>query len=332
MAALPAHEAAALRDRNAVVVRVLVLAYLALLTVLGASFGVRLTLDVIVVASALAVSMVLLRSSASHRWSAVRAWVPFVVLATAYELIRGFGPAVLSRVNIDDIPALERILFGGRLATELLQTALRPLSGVDVLAVGSSVVYMLHTPLPVVVAAYLWWRQRRLFYDFLAALVIVSIAAFATYLIYPAAPPWWAAAAGHLQGPGGEPLVSYLKPGAFDSLGAGSGIDGGALFAMTFGDISPDPVAAFPSLHAAYPLLAYLFLRRIGGPVAWAMLAFTLAAWFSIVYLGDHYVVDILGAIVYVTVVYRCLPLIDRLSPERDGEGEPLPRRARAGG
>lgn len=328
---LAAEEAAALRDRNAMVVRILVVGYLALLTVLGVGFGVRLTLDVVVVGAALASSMLLLRSRASHRWQAIRAWIPFVVLATAYELIRGFGPAVIARANIDDIPALERILFGGRLATELLQTALRPLSGVDMLAVGASVVYMLHTPLPVVVGAYLWWRHRRLFYDFLAALVILSIAAFATYLIYPAAPPWWAAAVGHLSGPGGEPLVSYLKPGAFDSLGAGSGIDGRALFAMTFGDISPDPVAAFPSLHAAYPLLAYLFLRRIGGPVAWAMLGFTSAAWFSIVYLGDHYVVDILGAIVYVAVVYRCLPWVDRLRPAGVEEQQPLPSRARAG-
>lgn len=312
-AGLPAADAASLRERNARIVRVLVVAYLALLTALGAGFGVRITLDVVLVGAMLATSLLALRVGALRRWPTVRAWVPFLVLASAYELIRGFGPAVLARVSIDDIPALERLLFGGRLATELLQAALRPLSGFDPLAAGATVVYAMHTPLPVAVAAYLWWRRRRLFYDFVAALVILSIAAFATYLVFPAAPPWWAAAAGHLSGPGGEPLVTYLKPGAFASLGASAGFDGAALFGLTFGDISPDPVAAFPSLHAAYPLLAWLFLRRLGGSVAWPMLAFTLAAWFSIVYLGDHYVVDVVGGIAYVAVVYRCMPLVDRL-------------------
>jgi membrane-associated phospholipid phosphatase len=48
------------------------------------------------------------------------------------------------------------------------------------------------------------------------------------------------------------------------------------------------------------------------------MLAYTIAAWFSIVYLGDHYVVDILGGIVYVAVVYRLLPLFFRRASRDD--------------
>jgi hypothetical protein len=306
-------EAALLHERNARILGVLLIAYLGLLTILGVGFGVRLTIYALVVSVGLVVSMALLRSRTGSRWAPLRAWVPYLVLAMAYELIRGFAPAILSRVDTDDIPGLERLLFGGRIATELLQTALRPLSGFDPLAAGASIVYMLHTPLPLVVGAYFWWRRRRLFYDYLAALIILSMAAFTTYLVFPAAPPWWAAASGHLAGPSGLPLISYLKPDAFSSLGTSAGIDGKALFTLAFGDISPDPVAAFPSLHAAYPLLAYLFMRRLGGPAAWAMLAFTLAAWFSIVYLGDHYVIDILGGVLYVAIVYRLLPTLDRL-------------------
>jgi hypothetical protein len=311
--ALSEHEAGSLVDRNARMVGLLVIAYLALLTLMGIGFGTRLTIHAVVIALVLGVSMVILRSRVPRRWPSVGGWIPFVVLALAYELIRGVGPAVISRVNVDGIPALERILFGGRIATELLQDALRPLSGFDAIAAAASIVYMIHTPLPLLVGLFLWWRSRRLFYDFVAALAILSIAAFATYLIFPAAPPWWAAASGYLSGPGGHPVIAYLKPAAFASLGTSAGLDGNAVFALVFGDISPDPVAAFPSLHAAYPLLAYLFLRRISRPAAWGMLAFTLAAWFSIVYLGDHYVIDILGGIAYVAAVWWLLPRIDRL-------------------
>jgi hypothetical protein len=213
---------------------------------------------------------------------------------------------------VHEIPAFERVLFGGRLATELLQDWLRPLTGFDPLAAGATVLYILHTPLPVVIAAYLWLHHRRLFYDFMAALVLLSIGAFATYLLYPAAPPWWAAAVGQLAGPNGDPLIAYLKPTAFDALFSSAGLNGHALFALTFGEISPDPVAAFPSLHAAYPFLGYLFLRRVGDPVAWAMLAYTFAAWFSIVYLGDHYIVDVLGGMAYALAASWLVPRMHR--------------------
>lgn len=295
-------EAALLRDRNDRILRTLVLAYVALLGALAVVFGIRLTPDAVAVAAVLAAVLVAPRLLATGRWPALREWLPFLTLALAYELIRGFGPVVIARADVHGIPALERVLLGGRLATEMLQDWLRPLTGFDPLAAGATVLYILHTPLPIAIGAYLWFRHRRLFYDFMAALVLLSISAFATYLLYPAAPPWWAAAVGELAGPGGDPLIAYLKPTAFDALFTSAGLNGQALFILTFGEISPDPVAAFPSLHAAYPFLAYLFLRRVGGLVAWAMLAYTAAAWFSIVYLGDHYVVDVLGGIAYALV------------------------------
>jgi len=301
-------EAARLRDRNDRIVRTLVLAYVALVGGLAVVFGIRLTPDVVAVAAVLAVVLVAPRLRATGRWPALREWLPFLTLALAYELIRGFGPVVIARADVQEIPALERVLLGGRLATEMLQEWLRPLTGFDPLAAGATVLYVLHTPLPIAIGAYLWLLHRRLFYDFMAALVLLSIAAFATYLLYPAAPPWWAAAVGKLAGPGGDPLIAYLKPTAFDALFTSAGLNGKALFTLTFGEISPDPVAAFPSLHAAYPFLAYLFLRRVGGLVAWAMAAYTAAAWFSIVYLGDHYVVDVLGGIAYALVAAWLVP------------------------
>ena len=66
--------------------------------------------------------------------------------------------------------------------------------------------------------------------------------------------------------------------------------------------ISSNDVAAFPSLHAAYPFLAFLFARRAFGRVGWLMLAYTACVWFAIVYLGEHWVVDIVGGVVYALV------------------------------
>ncbi len=55
------------------------------------------------------------------------------------------------------------------------------------------VFYFLHFPLPLAIGFLLWIHQRRLYYDFVAALIVLSMAAFVTYLLLPVAPPWWAA-------------------------------------------------------------------------------------------------------------------------------------------
>ena len=57
--------------------------------------------------------------------------------------------------------------------------------------------------------------------------------------------------------------------------------------------------AAFPSLHAAFPLIATLHAwprsRRLGALLG----VWTLFVWFAVVYLGEHYVIDVLGGIAY---------------------------------
>src|SRR2546421_195556 len=73
------------------------------------------------------------------------------------------------------------------------------------------------------------------------------------------------------------------------------GFEGHYLFSYPVYQFNPNQVAAFPSLHAGYPFLAFLFARRAFGRVGWVMLAYSACVWFAVVYLADHYVVDILG-------------------------------------
>ncbi len=226
-------------------------------------------------------------------------WLPFVVLALAYELIRAFGPVLLRSVCVNVGAEIERALLNGTIGSTLLQGLMRPSGLFDALALAATLIDAFHTLIPVVVGYYLWSRHRRAFYDFTAALVIFSLAAFATYLLLPAAPPWWTAAAGHLPAGSGQPLLDRLQTGIVDNLLGASGLAGNSLPAVAIGDLSPDPVAALPSLHEAYPVLAYLCLRELPGRARRVMLAFGGAAWFSIIYLGEHYLADIAGGLAY---------------------------------
>jgi len=275
-----------------------VLGYAALVVVLMVVGGVALTPDVLAVAFGL-VAVLLGRGRLF-----LRDWIPFVVLLLAYELMRGIADDAGLPLHDTDLATADRLLAFGLLPTQVLQDALRPAAGLDRIAIAATVVYMLHFALPLVTGFVLWIRRRADYYDFVAALILLSVAGFATYLLLPAAPPWYLAYHGLLDGPDGRPLVAYLKPGAFETLAGALGFDGRYLYSLAFGSVNPNPVAAFPSLHVAYPFLAFLVLRRAFGRVGWLALAYTALVAFSVVYTGDHWVIDVVAGVAYAYVAY----------------------------
>ena len=274
------------------------LGYAALVVVLMVVGGVALTPDVLAVAFGL-VAVLLGRGRLF-----LRDWIPFVVLLLAYELMRGIADDAGLPLHDTDLATADRLLAFGLLPTQVLQDALRPAAGLDRIAIAATVVYMLHFALPLVTGFVLWIRRRADYYDFVAALILLSVAGFATYLLLPAAPPWYLAYHGLLDGPDGRPLVAYLKPGAFETLAGALGFDGRYLYSLAFGSVNPNPVAAFPSLHVAYPFLAFLVLRRAFGRVGWLALAYTALVAFSVVYTGDHWVIDVVAGVAYAYVAY----------------------------
>jgi hypothetical protein len=286
-------DAAALGRRNDRILIGFLVGYIALLSTLMIAGGVSLTPDVLLVGLGLAA--VLLGRGKLF----LRDWIPFIGLFFAYELMRGYADNFGAAVHIEDVLALERWMFLGHVPTADLQAWLHPASGVDPWAVAGTIFYFLHFPLPLAVAFFLWLKRRRVFYDFVAAMIVLSMAGFVTYLLLPVAPPWYAAERGLLPG------VEYLKENGFTGLASLFGFsESSYLYTYVFYSINPNEVAAFPSLHAGYPFLAFLFARRTFGRIGWLMLAYTAAVWFSIVYLADHYVVDILGGVLYAAVAY----------------------------
>jgi hypothetical protein len=275
-----------------------VLAYAALVVALMVVGGVALTPDVLAVAFGLAA--VLLGRGRLF----LRDWIPFVVLLLAYELMRGVADDAGLPLHSTDLALADRLVFFGLLPTQVLQDALRPAAGLDVIAIGATVVYMLHFALPLATGFALWLWRRPQYYDFVAALIILSMAGFVTYLLLPAAPPWYVADRGLLDGPDGRPLIAYLKPGAFETLAAALGFDGRYLYSLAFGSVNPNAVAAFPSLHVAYPFLAFLVLLRAFGRVGWLAFFYTLLVTFSVVYTGDHWVIDAVAGMAYAYVAY----------------------------
>ncbi|HSO29686.1 MAG TPA: phosphatase PAP2 family protein [Candidatus Sulfomarinibacteraceae bacterium] len=290
-----------LHRRNDRLLLATIAGYVVLLSGLMIVSGVSVTPDVMLVALGLA-AVILGRGRLF-----IRDWVPFIGLFLAYELMRGYADDINRVIHDADVLGLERALFGGLLPTQVLQETLHPATGMDPWAIAGTIFYFLHFPLPIAVAFLLWVRRRRAYYDYVAALILLSMAGFVTYLFLPVAPPWWAATHGLIPGPDGAPAIVYLKAQGFDDLARLFGFEGRYLYSYTIYEVNPNAVAAFPSLHAAYPFLAFLFARRAFGRIGWAMILYAVGVWFSIVYLADHYVVDILGGVAYAIVAYLAI-------------------------
>ena len=233
--------------------------YAVLVVVLMIAEGVTITPDV------LAVSFALVALFLGRGVLFLRDWIPFVALFLAYELMRGVADNAGFPVHVADVLAAERFLAFGHLPTQLLQDLFDLDRRVNAWTILATIVYMLHFVLPIATGFVLWLWQRPLYYGYVAALIVLSMAGFVTFLLLPVAPPWEAAQQGLINGPDGRPAIAYLKPDAFAALANALGFNGREIYTYTFYDVNPNGVAAFPSLHAAYPFLSVLVLRHAYG-------------------------------------------------------------------
>jgi len=294
-----------LTRRNDRLLLVAVAAYAVLLSCLMIARGISVTPDVVVVAFALAALLI------GRGKLFLRDWIPFLALFFAYELMRGYADKFGLPVHVSDVVTAERLVSFGHIPTAFLQQVLHqgPATAPDGLATLSVVFYFLHFPLPLAVGFLLWIHQRRTYYDFVGALILLSMAGFVTYLLVPVAPPWYAADAVRSDpycGGACVESVMHLRQTGYEGLTSLFGIQN-YLYSYNAYSIGSNEVAAFPSLHAAYPFLAFLFARRAFGRVGWLMLAYTACVWFAIVYLGEHWVVDIIGGVIYALIAYLAI-------------------------
>src|SRR5262249_48671429 len=130
------------------------------------------------------------------------------------------------------------------------------------------------------------------------------------YWLAPTAPPWYVAPrAGRADE---ERSVGGAGGGAEAPGRRRMGGEGGVFWGDGWGPLyrgpGGKPLAAMPSLHFATSMMAALLLAEV-GPLAGALgLAYTLTLAFALVYLGEHYVVDLLGGAALTGAVRRLGP------------------------
>jgi hypothetical protein len=119
------------------------------------------------------------------------------------------------------------------------------------------------------------------------------------YWLAPTAPPWYAAShdqAGAETVPVRRMMVEYGEFFWRDGWGSLYSVFGG------------NPLAAMPSLHFATSVMAALLLAQTGSVAGMAGFTYALTLGFALVYLGEHYLVDLLGGAALTGAVWRLAP------------------------
>jgi membrane-associated phospholipid phosphatase len=221
-------------------------------------------------------------------------WSPFIGILFVYDRLRGFADGLLFPTHELTQIHVEAALFGTPVPTVWLQQHLWDGSHLHWWDYATWLVYLSHFVATLTVASVLWlWAHDR-FARFATMVCVLALAGFATYVLYPAEPPWLAARQGDLGL--ANRTVAIVWP-QVPLAHYGSLFEKGQHYANN--------VAAMPSLHAGYALLIALYLWKLVPRRARVLLAiYPPAMAFSLVYTGEHYAVDCLAGWAYAAVTF----------------------------
>ncbi len=206
--------------------------------------------------------------------------------------------ALLRRLKVDYPIRFDTALAGGTPPTIRLQRSLGRSENVGPLELGLSAVHWSWFFVPHGTLAYLLVRHR----DKYPRSAILMSACFdlgcVVYWTVPTAPPWWAGQNGNM-----APVRRIMEE-------AGERV-WGRLWHPLYHSLSGNPFAAMPSLHFGTSVMAARLLSQVGPRHAAAGWVYALTLGFGLVYLGEHYVVDLLAGFALAEGIWRAAPRLE---------------------
>jgi inositol phosphorylceramide synthase catalytic subunit len=223
-----------------------------------------------------------------HRWlAALSVWLLYWVI---YDSLRIAPNWTVNAVHIQDLYDLDKSWFGvgeGSARMTLNEwCAQHTRWWLDLMA---GAFYISWVPLPFALGVWLAWKRANLYMRFACCFFLVNVLGFSIYYLCPAAPPWYVAEFGF-----------GLNPDVPRSAAGLNRVD--ELLDMTlFKQIytrNSNVFAAMPSLHSAYPLVAWFYARMTGVRwLGWLCAVVCVGIWLSAIYTNHHYVLDVLAGI-----------------------------------
>lgn len=228
-----------------------------------------------------------------YSWKRTRKFVtymlPWFIFGVIYDLMRYYPNYRVNPIDVKGIYDAEKSLFGIATASgTLIPGEWFAHHTCRVADFMSGCFYLCWVPVPIIFSIYLYAKkQYEWVVRFTWAFLLVNIIGFIGYYIHPTAPPWYAMNYGF------TPVLH--TPGNVAGLGRWDAMTGLQVFHGLYGK-NANVFAAIPSLHAAYLLVTtiYAVMSRRKWYISCLFGFICLGIWFTAVYTGHHYIIDIL--------------------------------------
>lgn len=221
--------------------------------------------------------------------------------------------ALRKRLRIEYPIRADRRLAGGTTPTTRLQRGIGRPGSVRPFEYGLSAIHWSWFAVPHSALGYILFRRRGAYPRSAMMMAACFDLGCVVYWVVPTAPPWWAGENG------------YMPPVRRIMVEAGERVWRRA-WQPLYSSIGGNPFAAMPSLHFGTSVMAARLLSQVGrGPatIAWV---YALTLGFGLVYLGEHYLVDLVAGAALAEAIWRIAPhaevaleplaeLIKRLEP-----------------
>ena len=221
----------------------------------------------------------------------ILAFSVFIIFWIIYDSMRIIPNYEVSTVHIKEPYELEKFLFGIKILSDTLTpNEFFNICNNNFFDFISGLFYINWMPVPIGFGVYLYYSDKKLFLKYSLAFLFVNLVGFTIYYIYPAAPPWYVQNYGFDLHIGVQGNRAELE--RFDNL------IGIPVFEGIYNK-NANVLAAMPSLHSAYPVvvLFYAFKKKIKLYTKVLFIIFLFGIWFSAVYSGHHYIIDVIAGV-----------------------------------
>jgi hypothetical protein len=278
----------------------------------------RLRLPAVVTATAVAAAPLGMSIAVRRTWKrdvavyALQMWAYIIVHELPYE-----HPERLERrVRVEYPIKVDRALFGSP-PTAVLQRLLSHPGQPTALDYGLVFLHWGWFLQPHSASAWILWRHPDSFPRSAALICAVFDIGLIGYFAIPTAPPWWAAEQGIAaetwgRGPNGPSVTP--SPGAEVAgmrrimVDVGERV-WGSLWPSLYRFFGGNPLAAMPSLHFGTSVMAASVLDDHGPVPALLGWGYASVLGFALVYLGEHYVVDLAAGLALAAGIRGAAPL-----------------------
>jgi membrane-associated phospholipid phosphatase len=219
-------------------------------------------------------------------------WSVYLAFVLLFDFLRGF---VFALIVSSDLPVYmnyvidwEKALCAGHVLPVLFQQWRDVLPDPEPLDKLFTLVHGSHFAFFLIFGLAVWFLRGSEFRKYALAITLLMYTALIGYLVVPTVPPWMAARDFAVL-----PHIHHVTAHIYN------------LEVPTLQEVfDVNPIAAMPSLHAGVPILCALIGLYHFGRAAWFMPVYALLVGTAIVYLGEHYFVDLVAGALLALLVF----------------------------